>query len=195
MNMLRRNFANIRGFVRTVLDQLKWFSGPYRRYGRVDWSNVRRLVFVCQGNICRSPFAKCLAEQRTTIPVSSFGLSTTTGAEADAVARNVATQFSIDLSSHRATNWKDFTVQPGDLLLVMEDRHIRQLAEKLDGQAVQICLLGLWCRPRFALLYDPFGQSRDYFEICFARIENAVGRLIGDSGRLSAGCSGPAELP
>jgi protein-tyrosine phosphatase len=43
-----------------------------------DPARVRRLVFVCHGNICRSAYAHVLA-RRAGARVASFGLSTATG--------------------------------------------------------------------------------------------------------------------
>ncbi len=159
-----------------------WRLGPYRKYGRVDWSRVDRLVFICQGNICRSPFAHYQALQADSpLPVVSFGLATTTGVPADAVAQDVASELGVDLVAHRATDVSDFQVRERDLLVVMEDRHIHLLEPHIHGRDVQVVLLGLWCRPRFALLYDPFEQPRDYFVTCLDRVRRAVFNLLGEA--------------
>ena len=66
----------------------------------------------------------------------------------------------------------------GDLLIVMEDRHIDWLGRHTIEPDFQVCLLGLWCRPRFALLYDPYDHPRAYFESCFDRVDRAVVNLL-----------------
>ena len=148
MNVVKREFANHRGLIRTALADIMWRLGPYRKYGRVDWGKVERIVFVCQGNICRSPFAHYIAKASDAkLPVVSFGLATTTGSSADSMAIDVATDYGLDMSSHRATDLTDFVVKRGDLLFVMEDRHIHSFRERLNDHDVQVCLLGLWCRP------------------------------------------------
>lgn len=171
-------FGTLRGLVRLAISDVTRLVGLYRRYGKVDWNSVRRLVFVCQGNICRSPFAHKLAEQLIDkYPIVSIGLATTTGVSAFELARSTAENFSVDLREHRATDLSDFEILDGDLFLVMEDRHVHQLGPKLAGRNVQIVLLGLWCRPRFALLYDPYKLSAAYFQTCFDRIVRSVTRL------------------
>jgi protein-tyrosine phosphatase len=179
MSYLNRNFANHRGLIRTALADLMWRIGPYRKYGRVDWSRVSRMVFICQGNICRSPFAyfQALALE-SKFPIESFGLATTTGSGANGLAIEVALDFGLDMSGHSATDMSDFEICDGDLLIVMEDRHITWLGPNTAGRDVQLCLLGLWCRPRFALLYDPHNHPRAYFESCFHRINLAVANLL-----------------
>ena len=180
-SIIRKEFANHRGLIRTGLADLMWRLGPYQKYGRVNWEKVRRLVFICQGNICRSPFAHYLAQAIDhNLPINSFGLATTTGSPANSTAIDVAAGYGLDLSCHRAIDITDFKIEDGDLLIVMEDRHIARLCGHLNELDVQICLLGLWCRPRFALLYDPFDCHRDYFVSCFDRIERAVNNLLNE---------------
>lgn len=175
---LSRHFGTHRGLVRLAIANSLWYLGPYRRYGRIDFGKVRRLVFVCQGNVCRSPFGHHLAQKvMADLPVCSLGLGTTSGLPADALAKEVAQDFGVDLSIHRTTALTDFAIEPGDLYLVMEDRHLRILEPLIEGREVQIALLGLWCRPPLALLYDPHRLRRSYFETCFHRIQQAVGEL------------------
>jgi protein-tyrosine phosphatase len=140
------------------------------------------VVFVCQGNTCRSPFAHhCCREATCPFPVASFGLSTSTGRPADVTAVGVARRFDIDLSAHEAIDLSDFAIADGDLLFVMEDRHIRALAPAIAGRDVQVALLGLWYRPYFALIYDPHSLSPEYFASCFRRIAIAVERACADA--------------
>jgi len=175
-------FGTTRGLVRTGLANLMYGAGPYRKYGDVDWRRVRRLVFVCQGNICRSPFAHYFARNLIdSLDVTSFGLATSTGAEAYPVAAQTARSFSVDLSDHRTTDLQDFELRDGDLHLVMEYRHVQRLAPAIEDMDAQICLLGLWCRPRFALIYDPHSLSEGYFRTCFERIAEATRRLVNDA--------------
>jgi len=179
---IEREFGTFRGLVRTGLAYFMWLLGPYRKYGQVDWPRVKRIVFVCAGNICRSPYAHHrYAAAGAPIPVASFGLATTTGAGADPTAASVARSFGLDLSHHVATDLKDFEIRDGDLLLVMEDRHIAALSPAVAGRDVQVSLLGLWYRPHFALLYDPHTLSPGYFTSCFRRIDAAVARLAAEA--------------
>ncbi len=171
-------FGTHRGLVRLAIANGLWFLGPYRRYGRVDFAKVRRLVFVCQGNICRSPFGHHMAQKLiANVPICSLGLGAGSGHPADSLATEVAQDFGVDLLPHKTTALDDFVIETGDLFLVMEDRHLRALAPSLVGHDVQVALLGLWCRPPLALLYDPHRLTRSYFKTCFHRITQAVEAL------------------
>jgi protein-tyrosine phosphatase len=169
-------FGTWRGLVRLMLDYMAMYAGLYRKYEAIDWSSVRRLVFVCQGNICRSPYGHWLA-LRETDAVASLGLNTETGMQAYDMALEVARMSGVDLTPHRTTDWADFEFREGDLLLAMEMRHIRIIEERPVDCHIQVGLLGLWCRPRMPLLYDPHRLSRAYFATCYERIGRAVARL------------------
>jgi protein-tyrosine phosphatase len=188
MFSIKSEFGTYRGLVRTVLDTCLWYGGKYRQFGSVDWDRVRRIVFVCQGNICRSPFAEAVARNMfQNLPIGSAGLSTTSGAPAFALAQEAARRFTIDLSEHRTTAIQDFPLRDGDLIVAMEARHIAPLRRLCAGYEIQIALLGLWCRPRLALLYDPHCLSNEYFITCFDRIHRAVVRLADEAGDIDAG--------
>lgn len=175
---MNRKFGTYRGLIRLAVANLFWLAGRYRQYGKVDFGRVNRLVFVCQGNICRSPFGHYFARKTIDgMAVASLGLATSTGINAFDMAIDVARDFSIDMTDHKTTDLTDFAIQDGDLFLVMEDRHIEPLLSATLGRDVQIGLLGLWCRPRLALLYDPHRLSRAYFSTCYGRITQAVTRL------------------
>ena len=188
MFFIKSRFGTNRGLVRTVLDTGLWYGGKYRSFGLVKWEQVRRIVFVCQGNICRSAFAEAVAKNVfQNLSIGSAGLSTTSGAPAFIMAQEVARRFGIDLSEHRTTGIQDFELRDRDLIVAMEARHIVPLRRLCAGYKVQIVLLGLWCRPRLALLYDPYGMSKEYFATCFDRISRAVLRLREEKGYIDAG--------
>jgi len=184
-SLFATKFGTVRGFVRLMLDHIAMHAGRYRKYETVDWSSVRRLVFVCQGNICRSPYAHWLA-LRETDAVASLGLNTETGMPAYDMAMEAARISGVDLTPHRTTDWNDFELRDGDLLLAMEMRHIRIIEQRPVNCNIQVGLLGLWCRPRLPLLYDPHRLSPAYFATCYERIGRAVARLTGQFAHRTA---------
>ena len=170
--VLQANYGSFRGWVRLVLGQLDFLSGRLDPHLNIRALQVDRLVFVCLGNINRSAFAARVAQDRG-IDVCSIGLATTTGAPAFSAAVVTARRFGIDLSAHVATDISDYVYRPGDLLLAMEVRHIRQLlAYGVPARA--IAPLGHWASPQRIHLHDPYTLSDAYFRTCFALIHSAV---------------------
>jgi len=153
--------------------------GLYRRYARVDWTAVRRLVFVCSGNICRSPFAAeyCRAAGSQ---VASFGLDGASGYPANADALRIAKSRGTDLSTHVATNVQQFEARDGDLLLAMEPSQLLRMNRLPRTTHSQSTLLGLWCSGSRPYIPDPYGRDDACFEHVFAMIEDAADRLLSE---------------
>jgi protein-tyrosine phosphatase len=176
-NTVIRQFGTYRGLVRTALGYLELVSGRLGPFRLRQPDSVRRVVFVCLGNICRSAYAHQVA-QRAGMNVASLGLSTTTGVGSPEQAVAAAGRLGVDMARHRACDWADFQVQAGDLFLVMEVRQAHELRRRLGNRSdVQVCLLGMWCKPAMPHLHDPFTLSDAYFDTCFRRVEQAVTRL------------------
>jgi protein-tyrosine phosphatase len=183
-----RRFGTWRGLLRLLLAYGELATGRLRQFRLRDPEQVRRVVFVCLGNICRSAFGDHVARE-SGLRVASLGLSTTTGVGSPDEAREAARRNGIDMDQHRAVDWGDFKVQPGDLFLVMEVRQAHELRRRLgDRQDVQVCLLGMWCSPAVPHLHDPFTLSAAYFDTCFARVRQATGNL-------NRALSGAARVP
>ena len=184
--LIETNFASFKGFVRLLLAEVEFLLGRLDRWVHPDLRPIRRLVFVCQGNINRSSFAHALARDAG-LRAASFGLSTTTGQPAFHRAVHVAREMGCDLEEHKATAWRDFVAGDGDLYLAMEARHARKL-EELGFPKDRIALLGHWSRPRRLHLHDPHINSASYFRTCFTLIESAVRNLALESKRVGSGC-------
>jgi len=179
-NWINRRFGTWRGLVRLLLADAELATGRLRPFMLRNPVLVRRVVFVCLGNICRSAYAHHIAAD-CGLPVASFGLSTRTGGASPAAAVAAAGRRRVDMTAHRALDWKDFKPQPGDLYLVMEIRQAHELRRRLGPRNdVDVCLLGMWCKPAMPHLHDPYTLSDDYFDTSFRRVEQAVRNLAGE---------------
>lgn len=174
-HLIQCNFGTFRGFIRFLLGEAEYLLGSAAPFLREDLSDVRRLVFVCLGNINRSAYAQAIAIERNLNSIS-FGLSTSTGAPAFHRAVGTAAHFGNDLSNHAALDMSDFKPLEGDLFLVMELRHARQL-ERSGIARRDIALLGAWASPRRLHLHDPYKCDPAYFRTCFTLIRSAVCNL------------------
>jgi protein-tyrosine phosphatase len=180
------NYGTFRGWVRSLLGQLEYVTGRLNPHLQPSVPTVQRLVFVCLGNINRSAFAAEVARSRQAT-VHSIGLSTTTGAPAFHTAVSTASRLGYDLSAHTATDLSDYAYQTGDLLLVMEVRHIgRLIASGIPAHA--ITPLGQWASPVRIHLHDPHTLSDEYFRTCFNLINSAVINLTEDFRALNSPC-------
>ncbi len=143
----------------------------------VQLSKFKRLVFVCQGNICRSPYGEACA-RKLGISAASFGLNADTGTRANISAARIAKQRGVLLDGHSATHISQFTFNIGDLILTFEPQQLRELLSPgILPDFIAADLLGRWCIPSFPYIHDPYGLNDAYFNICFDRINQSIARL------------------
>lgn len=168
-------FGSMRGLVRLALSWPESLPGLSR--ARAPQGEVRRLVFVCHGNICRSAYGEALARSLGA-QTASFGLSTTSGHPAHPPIAALAQQAGLSLAGHRTTARENYVPQDGDLLLAMEHRHLRNLAADPRLREVPRVLLGTFARPPLPHLHDPYEHGPAYMARCLGRIDRAVRRLV-----------------
>lgn len=181
---LKARYGGKRGLLRHLYFQARYHSGGLRRFRCVDWGQVQRLVFVCAGNVCRSPYAEAVATAAG-LTATSFGLNTDGATPANPAAVAAAHRRGIDLSRHRSRRVEEFEARGGDLLLCMEPAHCLAVERRLEVPERRLTLLGLWAAPRRAYLHDPHGLCEEYFDNCFGCIDSAVvaiGMRLGGAG-------------
>lgn len=167
-----RRFGTGRGLVRLLLSYPEVALGQ-AAIAKPDPLSIRRLVFVCHGNICRSAFADVLA-RNLGLNAASFGLSTRSGLAVHPPAQSLALSLGVDLSPHRTTRVEDYAPHAGDLLLAMETRQLRRIGARAELAALPRTLLGLYARPVVPHLHDPFELDDAYMAVCLQRIKTAV---------------------
>jgi protein-tyrosine phosphatase len=163
---------------RTAAAYLWLRCGGYRRYRHIDWSRVHRLIFVCKGNVCRSPYAEAAAI-RLGIPAVSCGVHAAADGVANPTAIEVARSRGLSLDAHCPRPITEFPLSPSDLVLAMEPWHAEALVTHTAAAKAQVTLLGLWAPHPTPVVPDPYGQSIDRFESCFALVEAALAEMHG----------------
>ena len=125
-----------------------------------------RLLFVCTGNICRSPMAEGLArryaEQRSHhVEVQSASLMGLDGRPAEPHAVKVMGKINIDISGHRAQPLDMELIDWADYVLVMELRQAAKIRAMAPAAENKILLLGNFGRTME--IADPLGGwQRDF---------------------------------
>lgn len=155
--------------------------GRFRRYHDIKWDSVSRLVFVCRGNICRSPYAEKVARNNG-LAARSIGLGTRAGKRANKRAIYYSRIRGVDLELHRALPVHGFRFTSADLAICMEPEQAEILMTSAVGETPQVTLLGLWSTRKRPYLHDPYGLEGNYWNTCFDVIDSAVGTIAHKLG-------------
>src|SRR6266853_895515 len=148
---------------------------------------TQQVLFVCTGNICRSPLAaslleRALKERALEVTVASAGTGAWDGAPASEGAYLVGLERGLDLSGHRARLLTRELVDGADLILTMA-RHHRARVDELGGEG-HVFVLGEYAGREGdeAEVSDPFGGDLDvYRDTCVeleALLQTAVERIV-----------------
>jgi protein-tyrosine phosphatase len=130
---------------------------------------MRGVLFVCVGNLCRSPMAAGLLKHAMpTIAVSSAGLYATTGAHADVLAQQVMQAHGIDISTHRAQLLSTSLCANHDIVLVMDGALKDDVLNRYPHLRGRVHLLAQ------DAIADPYRRGYDAFLDCHSHIARAM---------------------
>lgn len=133
---------------------------------------MKKVVFVCTGNTCRSPMAEGYLKFKkpTGYEIISRGLAAD-GSPAATHSVNAMLEKGIDITSHisRQMSYKD--AETADVIVCMSSSHA-DLLEALGVDKLKIHILGI---------SDPFGSGIDLYRNCHDEIFSAIDELIEDN--------------
>lgn len=137
---------------------------------------ICNVLFVCIGNICRSPMAEgFFAQAMPERMVCSAGLHAMVGHAADGCAIELMHERGIDLSGHRARQLASWMVREADLIVTMDSeqrRYIENVFPTARGK-VRRLLEGPG-----AEVPDPYRHGRRAFLHSRDLIEEGIGQLV-----------------
>jgi protein-tyrosine-phosphatase len=131
-----------------------------------------RVLFVCTGNTCRSPFAAAVARREGHRDVESAGLAAYAGDEPPDDAIAVARELGVDLSTHHARSLTEDMLEEADVIVGMTADQVSALDAR--GGRGKTRLLGE------ADVDDPIGRGPDAYRRAYAQIETGVQKLLAE---------------
>lgn len=146
----------------------------------VPKKDIKRVVFVCKGNVCRSPFAEQLMRSLVTergISVESCGLRVNQGAVPPCEAIDAALTFNVDIRDHIPKHISVIDLNSIDLLIPMEYCQYREVLVLVPDTKQNVHLLREFTPVPDSLLCniaDPYGQPIDEYIKCYSLIRSAV---------------------
>lgn len=146
------------------------------------------LLFVCTGNLCRSPMAEGILrhllkeKSEDSIEVRSAGLFTAEDRPAEPLAVEVCLEKGINISRHRAALLTSELVEWADLILVMEKSHLVYIQNVLPQAKKKTFLLRGFGNSSSMEeeIEDPIGQDIEAYQTCYETLEAEIQKILPD---------------
>lgn len=166
----------IRRRINRIAERLALYESSLHVDARALQAGSGRVIFVCSGNICRSPYAEIVARSRG-LKAISCGTDTRNDLPADPTAIEEAARRGSDLTKHRTTRWQDLQLQAGDTIVVAQLKHARAIRRRAQQEGCRVVLMSSLLLPEFDVVWDPHGKPVETYRRSFDLIERAIGRL------------------
>ncbi|HLK08260.1 MAG TPA: ATP-grasp domain-containing protein [Candidatus Angelobacter sp.] len=172
---------------RALLRRLKAAGGP------------GKILFLCYGNICRSPLAAALAEKRLSgVTIDSAGFHEQAGRSCPQKILKIGKSFGIDLSFHRSARITHDKLANADLVIAMDLENLNRLRQEFSGMADRTTLLGFFGTPETLDIADPYlADEAATIRIC-EQVRQGVENLtswVGETKRTASTSAIPTAAP
>lgn len=134
---------------------------------------MKKIMFICSGNTCRSPLAEGLFKKYledkniTDIEVSSAGVSVFPGDEISVNSALVAMQRGVNISLHRARKLNPQHISETDLFVCMTDSHSSVISRYRDSSKIMTLNVS-----------DPYGRPVEVYNECANQLTKEFPRIL-----------------
>ncbi len=184
LEMLAQRAQKAVGNLGQLLERLVHTHRRRKARRQLTEEHIRSVLFLCHGNVYRSPYAaatfkRALAaiHSSASIEIASAGFIAP-GRPVPERALSAARMHGIDLSSHRSTLVTAHAVGAADLVAVMSEDQARGIRSRY-GHRVTVLILGdldpLSIQSR--TITDPLGCDAQVVEQVYSRIDRCVQQL------------------
>jgi len=146
---------------------------------------VKSVLFVCTGNICRSPIAEGIFRQllgnRKDIEVASAGVHAVRGQPPSLYAVEVCEEEGVDISGLRSQPLTAALIDRATHIFAMTGAHLETIQMLFPDGAEKSFLLREFEEPDTTVwrdVPDPIGLGRDVYEVCASTIKNALPSVL-----------------
>ena len=147
---------------------------------------MAHILIVCTGNICRSPVAAALLQDRlkkkglTDWQVTSVGTWAQDKRGASQYSVEIMAEQGLDITGHQAKTIEFAHIKIADLVLCMESGHLEALQVEFPMQAKKVRLLSEMIDRNYSIS-DPYGRSKDAY---YRMVGDVTGIIDGGLDRI-----------
>jgi protein-tyrosine-phosphatase len=146
------------------------------RRARTALRDARSILFVCMGNICRSPFAehyaqRCLPADRI---IRSAGYHPKALRCCPEMAIAEAAHWAIDLRGHCSQILSDDLVRAAEAVFVFDEQNFQRMRQNYPFSLPRMHFVGALNRQGPLFIQDPYGSDPSVFERTYQAIAAAL---------------------
>lgn len=148
---------------------------------------MKKIMFVCTGNVCRSPMAQYYFNQKIAeqnlgdkFIAYSCGINANIKQKATPNAIDAIKSYGVDMSSHQATRLENSNIFECDLIITLTDFHKRLIETTYPKLKEKVYTLKGFVEPnaKYIDIDDPWGLDIDVYKKCAKEITTYVDKLI-----------------
>jgi protein-tyrosine phosphatase len=145
--------------------------------------NTRSFVFVCFGNIMRSPMADALlrqaaAETKLEFRSDSAGLHAIPGKSAHPWAQTAASEMGISLADHQAKLLTSQMMEQADAVFAMDLQNLAELLNLYPQHRDRIFMLSAYADTQLREIPDPYFGDLDTTRQCYRVLNTCVRNVL-----------------
>ena len=146
--------------------------------------NSHSILFVCYGNICRSPFAEAYLRTLAApgIQVTSCGYYPVADRRCTAEAVYAAKNYGVDLSGHRSRVVSDALIQESDVIFVFDEENLQHILTSYPESRDKVWFLSAVTQTGPAIIADPYGKDLAAYEEVYEEIAGNIRVLASLAG-------------
>lgn len=145
---------------------------------------MKKVLFVCSGNTCRSPMAEAIFkkllnnENNSEYTATSAGLFTSEGLPASEHAIKAMLKMGIDLSGHSSQAITQSLMAEADLILTMTKDHLSYLIKLYPEKRDRIFTIGEFVGYPDWEITDPYGMNQQTYQKSSREIKEILNLVI-----------------
>jgi protein-tyrosine-phosphatase/predicted ATP-grasp superfamily ATP-dependent carboligase len=141
---------------------------------------AKKILFVCKGNICRSPFAHYYLKAKidNKINISSCGYYPIDGRKCPNRAIEAAEALEINLNSHRSKIVTEKDISSADIIFTFDEDNIRMLCQLFPKMKTKIFRISSLDINMPLEIDDPYGQDKEYCYKIYEKIRDLIDVLL-----------------
>lgn len=148
--------------------------------------HIKKVLFVCSGNTCRSVMAKGLFEKawaekpKSEVEIDSAGIGASPELIVPRGVKELMMEEGIDVSTHVPKALTDEMIYSSDIIFVMDNRHKEHILHRVPNTWEKVHLLKNFGRAeqRDSEINDPIGQPLEVYRKCFQTIKESIERVV-----------------